>query len=285
MRFDRSASLQIRLKNTNGPGYNQRLSISDLRIAFNIKKTVTWGTNTASIRVYNLNPSRRAILKEWGDQYILNAGYNLGGGEQLLFIGNSTSLSHTFNLPEIVTNIQVADGEIQLNETIVNLSYNSEIPIRQIIRIIAEKMNVKAYIAETDNLVWENGFSWDGQAKYAIDKCVKALGLTASMQNGKLICIPKDKSRGNTPIVINADTGMIGVPERFSYKQKDLLTNQRISGWKVRTSLRPEINPGDRVQIQSSRIDLKGLFKVLSANHQGDTHGLPWYSEFEVILL
>jgi hypothetical protein len=287
MRFGRSASLRVRIRNESFSGFIQRLSISNLRITFDIRKTLNWGANTANIRVWNLSQERRSEIKDYGDEITLYAGSEGDGGEQLLFLGDTTNVAHTFAQPEIISRFECGDGERFLNGRLTNVSYGDDISIRSIVLDMCNLVGLgqPEYFEATPNIAWENGFSFTGLFKDGMDKAVKALGLNWSIQNGKVIIAQEALGRQNPPFVINADSGMIGVPERFTYKKRDPFTGNRKVGWKVTTTLRPEIIPGDKVQIEADRINLKGLFTVDTVQHQGDTHGLPWYSQFEVVLL
>jgi len=290
MGFLRVARVEVRVARRNGtqivPGYVQKIVIENLRISFNIQKSESWGTNTANIRIWNLNPDNRNIIKDYGDEVSLFAGYANQPGEQLLFVGDTTKVSHTFAQPEIVTSLECGDGERVLNQRLISVSFQEKIPIRQVIQSVANDMDLGiAYFAPTDNLVFEQGFSFVGMAKNCLDKVTAALGLQWSVQNKQLIIIPNNGTTDRPPYTINADTGMIGVPERFTYKNKDLFTGGPKTGWRVSTVLRPEIVPGDRVDIQSQKVDMKGPFTVDIARHDGDTYGDVWRSNFEVVLV
>ena len=48
-----------------------------------------------------------------------------------------------------------------------------------------------------------------------------------------------------------------------------------LGGLKVKCLLRPEINPGNVVEIESAQIQ-KALFRAVEVEHNGDTHGQEW---------
>jgi len=111
------------------------------------------------------------------------------------------------------------------------------------------------------------------------------LKLQWSIQNESLIILPVNGVSRKPTHQINIDTGMIGVPQQFTYRSKYLPGAARLIGWRVQTLLRPEILPGDQVRILSSKVNfnLDGNFKVVQIMHNGDTHGNPWDSTIEVI--
>lgn len=290
MSFLRKARVEVRVARRSGTqilsGYVQRIIIENLRISFSIQKSESWGTNTASIRIWNLNPTNRNIIKDYGDEVTLFAGYEDENNEQLLFIGDTTKVSHIFEQPDIITSLECGDGERVLNQKLISVSFQANTTIRQVVESVASHMDIDiAYFAPSDSIVYTQGYSGVGLAKNVLDKATSALGMQWSIQNKKLIIVPKNGSTNRPPYTINADTGMIGVPERFTYKEKDLFTGGPKTGWKVETVLRPEVNPGDRLDIQSKKVDMKGPFRVSIARHQGDTHGDYWRSNFEVNLV
>lgn len=124
-------------------------------------------------------------------------------------------------------------------------------------------------------------------AKEALDDVCNYLGLQWSIQNEELVLLPINVAARKTPHQINIDTGMIGVPEQFTYRAQYLPGAARLIGWRVKTLLRPEILPGDEVRIQSTKVNfnLDASYKVIAIVHNGDTHGNPWDSTLEVIPL
>lgn len=283
-KFNRVANLDIRLTNSTFTGYIGSLNISNLRIAFQILKSLSWSTNTASIQIYNISPSKRAQIKDYGDEVTINAGYSEDTGAQLLFVGDTTKVTHIFDQPDIITSLQCGDGERILNQKLISVSYAERISARTVIEQIAEKMGVNvAFFAPSSDLVYEQGFQGTDLAKNVLDKVTKYLGLTWSIQNKNLYILQENGSTTKPPAVISQNTGMIGVPERYTYKRRDLFRAGPKQGYKVKTLLRPEILPGDKVNIISQQINLDDVFFVDSVVHKGDTYGSVWESEWECI--
>ena len=129
------------------------------------------------------------------------------------------------------------------------------------------------------------GWSYAGIAKNGLDDACNALQVQWSIQNENLIILPINEVAAKPPHEINVNTGMLGVPQQFTYRAQYLPGVARLVGWRVRTLLRPEILPGDEVRIQSNKVNynLDGSFKVIGIVHNGDTHGNSWDSTIEVI--
>ena len=291
--FRRQARLFLKL--TTVDGYKGDLNISNLRISFSIQKNLAWSTNTAQVRVWNISADKRNILRDYGDQLTLYAGYEEGGGEQILFIGDTVAVSHIFDLPEIISVFECGDGDKYANQKTVSVSFDKGATARSVIQEIARQMDITLLpLPAGDNLVYQQGFSSADMGKDALAKACKYLSLEASIQNNNLQIIPQGGTIDQPPFIINADTGMIGIPQRYTFKRSDLFRKRADvshtqvgypTGWKVQTTLRPDILPGAKVQIQSTHLDLKGLFRVETIRHEGDTFGPIWRSSLEVTLI
>lgn len=285
-RFDRIASVEVGLRNNTFNGYIGTIKLSALRISFSIQKNLSWSTNTASVKIWNLSQENRNRIKDYGDQIILSAGYREDAGEQLLFIGNTTQVSHAYDQPEIVTTLDCGDGERILNQKSITVSFKEKVPVRQVVQTIADQLGLSiSEFTATDNVVYEQGFEYAGMGKNALDKAVLRLGLRWSVQNGKLQIIPQYGTTSKPAIEINADTGMIGIPQRYTDKRAAVYLDGPRTGYIVQTTLRPDILPGDRLNIKSERIGLNGPYAVFSIKHEGDLFGPNWRSIMEVILV
>lgn len=294
MQFDRIINLKVELANPPpDTGYRGTLDISNLRINFSIYKSQSWSTNTANIKVWNLSNSNRNQLNQFGDELRLFAGYRNTSiqqtGPQLLFMGNTSLVSHTFTQPEIITNFDCGDGEKSLNLILASWSFAPGTPVRTVIQSYADLLGLDIQeFSATDNLVYENGHSYSSLARNGLDCACKAVGLIASVQNNNLVILKEGIGSEKPPYEINQETGMLGIPERFTdrkqflYKALPKNGGAPKPGWKVKTLLRPDILPGDRIRLRSNRVDIDGIFYVVSIRHEGDNYGNDFQSLLEV---
>lgn len=260
----------------------------NLRIAFSVKKTLNWGTNTCQISIWNMKAEKRAAIRSFGDLVTLYAGYKDDATTGLLFIGRTTQVSHRFPQPDIVSSVECGDGERNLNSILFSFSYEENTSALVVLRDIARIMDLDiVQISDIPDKVYLKGWSSPGLAKEALDEVCRYLDVQWSVQNEELVILPVNVGATKTPHEINIDTGMIGVPEQFTYRAQYLPTAARLIGWRVKTLLRPEILPGDQVRIQSSKVNFKldASYKVIAIIHNGDTHGNAWDSTLEVIPL
>jgi hypothetical protein len=285
MKFYREAYLRIKIRNKDFNGYIQTIFIKNLRISFSILKSLAWSTNTANIKVWNLSNDNRNLIKDYGDEVTLYAGYRTVSGPQLLFIGDTTAVSHIYDQPEIVTVLECGDGEKYLNQLRVNLSYSEKVKARTVLEQIAKQMNLPiAEISISDDLEYRNGYSFNNMGKDALNEVCAYLGLQWSVQNGALQVIPLNGTITQPTIEINEMTGMQGIPQRFTYKRLDLYraVTAPTTGYQVASSLNPLLLPGGKINLQSSHLGIKGIYRMENVRHQGDTYGFDWRSGLEV---
>lgn len=294
MQYDRVIRVRIRLINETRSAYEEEITLEKLRVAFSINKTNSYSSNTANVRIWNLGPDNRNRIRDVGDQIRLFAGYAFESGPELLFVGNTTQSMHIFEQPDIITVLDAGDGEIELNNILVTVSFSGKTPVRTVIQEIANRMGLTIVdFAETENLIYDQGFKASGKASVVLQKACEKLGLFASVQNDNLVILGINGSTSKPPHEINENTGMIGIPQRyidkkmFLYQQRpkagDLVQSPVIQpGWKVRTLLKPQILPGDRVRLRSTKLDINGLFVVIAIRHEGDNYGPIFESQLEV---
>jgi hypothetical protein len=287
MQYDRVISVQIRLINApDYTSYRGTLDIKGLRISFNISKSISWATNTANINIWNLSANNRNQIENYGDELKLFAGYASSGGPQLLFVGDTTQVSHNFSFPEIISVLNAGDGEKILNNQKITVSFGANTTANTILQYVADQMQMPLiYDLPPDNFSYEYGMYSTNLSKNILDQVCKDAGYVFSVQNGNLLILRKNEAAKKPPALINIDTGMIGVPERYTDKRGELWPVGPKVGWRVRTLLRPDIIPGDSVRIRSNQVPLDGLFYVLTIKHQGDNYGPNFESLLEVIAL
>lgn len=287
MKFDRVINATLRLISyPNFNVYTGNLEIRNLRMAFSILKTESWATNKCTLRIWNLSADNRNRISIFGDEVRLSAGYRMETGAQLLFVGDTTQVSHIFAEPEIITVLACGDGDRSLNNILVSVSFGANIPVRTVIESIASQMQMEISTNLPNTfLVYANGFSDSGLAKDVLDNACNKAKIKWSVQNGKLVFYSNSGASPRPPLEINAENGMIGIPERYTDKRGSLYVDGPNVGWKVRTLLRPDIIPGDRVNVRSNRVNCNGLFYVISIEHVGDNFGSQFESLLELVAI
>src|SRR5271169_1388473 len=192
--FIRSVTVVISIAKSDFSGYDEIITIKGLRVSFSVQKNLAWSTNTATVKIWNLSTDHRNAIKDYGDQIKIYAGYERSGNEELLFIGDTTAVSHIFDQPDIVTILEVADGDKYFNQKHDSLSFESGVTVNTIIENIALRMGIETYPIPTNEIVYPLGFSFSGMLKDALVKVCDYANLQSSIQNNTLLIIPKDGS-------------------------------------------------------------------------------------------
>ena len=287
-KFIRTASVGIRILNYDSDGAasgysDDPIRVAGLRVSFQVQKNLAWSTNTAKIQIWNLSDTARNRLNNFGDEVTLYAGYARGAGQELVYVGNTTSVSHAFNFPDIITTLECGDGERYANQKHDSLSFKAGTSARYIIEYIAKSMGVSiSEFSSSPDLFYSQGFQFAGMTKEAIQKVCSYLNLQASFQNNTLQIIPVNGTVEQPPFQINSNTGMIGIPQRYSYKRQGFYQRGPAVGWKVAMLLEPSVLPGRRLEITSRNQSFNGIFRAETVRHNGDTYGSNWQTDLEV---
>ena len=300
--FDRAYSLSV---GQNGAAGGKLITSHDtppeLRVVFEVVKTTSDNPNQSKISVYNLNPTTRAMLEKPDIVVNMAAGYKKNGGAQLMYSGNVIFGYSRREGPEIVTELQLADGHTALRDTMLTMAIRSGGKAKDAVKQIARAFDMPLHMAsDTVDRAWQHGYSYSGLAKTALRQICLATGLEWSVQNGVLQVINAGGNTGRLAISISPDTGLIRSPERLregsqvaaavvdqdtpsSAKDVKYLTGMRLrfNGWRITTVLLPMVNPGDLLALTSEAIS--GTFRVDNIRHQGDSHGNEWVSHIELL--
>ncbi|NBI43468.1 hypothetical protein GVX76_08215 [[Haemophilus] felis] len=294
-RFNRTYRLLIGKK---GETKNAILIEPPMRITFDVQKDVKSEPNENSIKIYNLSATTRQAIEQPNLRCVLYAGYAEENEPSLLCSGDiATAYSYREN-GDIVTELFVLDGLIEIRDTAVSLGYSGGVSSQLILNDIAGKMGLKLIAGEElHERKWANGFSFYGAARTALDKIVAGTGLEWSVQNGELQVVNRNKVTRRQGVVLAVDSGLIGSPERvreaarskkIDEKSKQSHQKQQVStdkqakdGWNARSLLLPQINPADKVKVES--LAVTGWFRAESVKHIGDSHSGDWQTELHLV--
>lgn len=269
-----------------------------IRVSFDIQKDVKSEPNENTIKIYNLSESTRKAIEKQDLRCVLYAGYVEEQNTTLLASGDIATAYSYHEGADWVTEIYFLDGLIEVRDTAVSLGYAANVSSTVIVNDIASKMGLKLVANNAINeRKWENGFSFYGAARKALDKVIAGTGLEWSVQNGELQIVNKGKATKRQGVVLAKDSGLIGFPERTreaaraktadsedekkSKKQKITLSNQAQDGWNVKSLLLPQVNPADKVKLES--LSATGWFRVETVKHIGDSHSGDWITELHLV--
>ncbi|MGV2908599.1 phage protein [Achromobacter sp. AGC25] len=299
-RFDRVYRLLV------GKSGAQGLEIvPPIRITFNIAKTAAEEPNDGKITLYNLAAETHRTLEEPGLRCVLYAGYAEEGGPLLMASGSIVFAYTRYGPPDVVTELTVKDGYIEVRDTAVSIGLGPGARARDIIRDIARQMGLPLVMAEdVPDRRWEQGFSFYGAARTALHKVTQGTGLEWSIQNQQLQVVQRLGTTRRQAVVLALDSGLLGQPERTreaateKAKSKGKASGragagmsgaaatpasaqQQRDGWKVKSLLLPTISPGDLVKLESRSVE--AFQRVETVRHTGDSEAGDWQTELTLV--
>lgn len=282
-----------------GPAGKKGLEISQpLRITFDVEKDLKEEPNVNKLSAWNLRQETRDLLTAPDTFVALYAGYEEEGAPLLLASGNVT---HGFSYKEgadVVTEIEFADGFVNLRDSAISVGFDQGVRAVTILKTCAEKMGLTLFMPNgAPDRLWLNGFSFYGPAHECLHKVVSGTGLEWSIQNGVLQVIERNGLTKRRAIVLCPGSGLIGRPERTKEgaKEKALVRDQRTGankqltsseqqkeGWKVRSMMLPQALPGDVVKLESAYVE--GFYRIESVKTRGDSYGSgDWVTELQLV--
>lgn len=253
-------------------------TFTNLKIEFEIEKTLEGTPNEAKISIYNLNENSRSNINEELARITLEAGYQREGSRGIIFDGFVRDVTHEPIGPDVKTTIEAGDGDKANRKSYVSKTYPKNTPVRDMILDIQSKMDdvELGEIILPDNIPTPaRATSFMAPPRRCLDELGRSFGFYWSVQNGALEVIPADGALSDV-INITPATGMIGVPS---------ITD---SGILVRCLLNPAIRPNRQIYIQSEttgRIGADGLYRVSSVTYFGNNIDGDFACEIEAELI
>ena len=250
-----------------------------LHISFSVQKQELESSNTAKVQVWNLNKQNLATLEAENCFLLLKAGY--GNTLPVILSGTVSHTSTRKDGSDMLTEIAVVDGLMEVRDTWVSMSYAGLVNTKKILDDTAAQMGLTvtySYNATFADI--PNGFSFVGQAKNALSKACAVSGLEWSIQNGVLQIKKPGDVMNREVYVIGPETGLIEIPERVQISSSDDAGTPQM-GYDLVYLLNGAIGVGDYVQVQSKY--LTGFFRVYSLEIDGDNLSGAWQCKARVL--
>lgn len=278
-RFGRNYSLEIITLN------NQKITIQpELRITFDVTKSVKGSLNNGTIQIYNLSQTNRNLIIKDEDiteedknkektktedgtrtlptdymQFELKAGYSK---IETIFKGAISKASSKKQGAEFVTTIEAYDGLYDMQN-----SYTSKVVKGNISEQVIKDMPTvkKGKITEQNPLLRPRVLV--GNSFKILEENL-ALNETYYVDDG-VIHIIKEKEVTNSYIpLVNSETGLLNTPEKL---QKEV---------KFETMMNPLLRIGGLMQLESLYDKrFNGIYKINTIHYTGDYSGSDWKQE------
>jgi len=264
------------------PGGEARI-IRDLRINFEITKSVLSFPNVARVTLYNPNENTLSALQEKYTRIVLNAGYE--GDLRLLFKGEVRNAFQTKKGRDRVTTVYSGDGEQSWQNASFNKTFSEKLSVSSAIQEVLKTFsNVNIGTLEGLPEVKDKmrGQTLSGSSKDIMDNFADEYGFTWSIQDGEIIVTPDEEPlQGDEAILVNAATGMIGSPTitEIGVDVVTLLNPRMIPNraFKVE-SVNAEVAIGNLFFRNLKRTNGEGIYKIQEVNFKGDSREGDWLS-------
>lgn len=294
--FLRQARLTI-----SPPGEEGR-AFENLRITFNISKTISPEPNKAFIRIYNLSRESRNRILMRSNLVQLEVAYS-DAPLSTLFFGDLRFVSHKKVKADWISELECGDGDPAWRDIRVNEFSGPNTQVSQVFRTMKEVYdrelrqiigNVESSVyAGYDQVVSQisgeatsntnaapseasasflNGISLSGKFGRVMTNICNRAGLNFFINNQTIYIIQKNAILDMEPIVVSPTSGLIGRP---------VITES--GGLSGSTLILPGMIPGRGIVVESQELVENQDFKLTRINFDGDTYDKGWYANFEAI--
>lgn len=278
-------------------GDGEGLDLSELRIEFKVRQWDIQTPNSADIRIWNLKPETSKRVEKEFTRVTLQAGYE-GADAGIIFDGTIVQIRRgRANATDTFLDIMAADGDAAYNFAVVNASLAAGSKPEDRLKAITaamEKYEVTQGATPEDGLgdaTLPRGKVMFGMAQDHMRDLAASTLTTWSIQNGKVNVVKKDGYLPDEAVVLNSQTGLIGLPE------------QTQDGINARCLLNPKLKVSGRVQINNASVQRAaaslqytainyfpsvaedGFYRIVVIDHEGDTRGDAWYSDIVCVAI
>lgn len=256
--FDRKVEVRIGIPaNLQATIFGVGRSWSDLRIEFEVERTLGKDPNTAKVQLYNPDSVSIGIIQATGSMIQVLAGY--GFFPTLIFTGSIAKRGVTIekNGPDRVVVIEAGDGELAYTEARFDWHFEAGTPVNTILSqaIVAAGLGLGPGSPTLPPRLISTDMTFFGLAVDAIDRLVTDAGGTWSIQDGNLEILLQDLPTAEEAVFLTPQTGLIGSPVRTD------------DGINAEALLNGNIKPGKPLFIQGGTV--VGFFKPVKVNHSG----------------
>ena len=252
-------------------GKSDTLVINNLRISFDIDKTINEKPNPATIRVWNLNRSHlNQILSGAFDKVALSVGYQT---LTQIYSGDITKASVQRHDLDFILTLECADGFRAYTKARITSTLKSGSNDEQILTELSKTLpNVNLGTVEvTNKRKLPRGKVMNGDTRELLNRLARNSGADWSIQDGELVFLPKNKVLKAEAILISQETGMVNAPEHTD------------DGLELQCLLNPQLVIGGLVEVKSILDYFNGQYKVVKLLHSGDAMEGDWLSKMTVV--
>ena len=246
-----------------------------LRVVFKAVRTLTSTPNTLELTIYNLSQDSMSAIQGKDQPTTLEVGYI--DNTSIIFAGNLDFTESKLVATEWSSFLKVGDGTKKIKKSRVNLSLKGPVNIGDALKAAADALGVN--VGNIGDAIkngslrggltqFVNGVTLSGKANKQMDRVVRSMGYTWSIQDGQLQLVEPGKALAGQAVVLSRENGLIGTPE---FGEDGHV--------RVRSLIQTDLIPGRKIEVQSKQVN--GFYKIEKTETHGDTWGREWYIDME----
>lgn len=273
--------------------------IRDLQIRFKIVRTASGTQNKAKFEIFNLAPATRGVFDVSDDatnnpiiifqvRYLNEPRNGSADGFQTLFTGRVVNALTTKDGPDMITQVEAADGYVPLRDSFTSRNFPRGATRRFVLEKLIEDLQVPVgEIRDGGSLNerFENGTTIFGPTRLAIDTLLQPVNIDWSIQDDAFMAVRKDLASEESILDLTPTTGLINSPRAKKGRGNRVKNAQQESdhGVIVESLLAPAMKPNRRIRVESEAFPNGQIFKIAKVTHSGDFRGDEWSSKAECI--
>jgi hypothetical protein len=276
-----------RLRLLNGV---EQLDLSQLQVRFDIYQRLSGTPNHAVIRIYNI--ARHTLARAQAEFAYVDLAVGYGGQLTRLFFGQirQYNTGRREDAANTFVDLICADGDYAHTWTTVNKTlaagWRQQDAYEAVARVFADAGVPANAGVNLPGVLFPRGRVLYGAARDFMANLARNYDADWAILNGQLYFLPYTETLPGEAIEINAATGMLGLPA------------QTLEGVVVEALINPGIIYGATIHLNNADIqqaqlplevhqqaktqapsfDPRGLYKVYSIEHHGDTRANEWVS-------
>ena len=244
------------------------IGVDRLRISFEIRVESQGDPSPSTIAITNLAESTVAQLVTPATVR-LSAGYR-GHPLDQVFSGQTTRIEHPFEGRDRLSILTLGGTNRQSRTAVIlTAAYQGVVSLRAVVADIVQRLGLPVGPVDAIPDIGVEDYVYAGKAQDALTSLLRPRGVEWYEVDGEM----RFRRRGVAPtrvgFVLSEATGMIGSPERTE------------KGVRARMRLNALVHLDQRVQVDSQR--LRGVFKVITITHTGDTWDGEWQTAVEAV--
>lgn len=277
-----------------------------LHVNFDLEKSDTQSSNSGTITISNLSDEHKRILEEKNCYIEFYAGY--GDSLGLIFAGSVSTTTEDLSDADRDLKISVVDGFV-INDLCSWLSMSGVVTCAEVLDALVDKMELDSAIItdaakeKLESAKYDNGYSYVGKLRAALQNVLRKAGVTYSIQNGVLQVYVHGESVTPKAYSLSADTGLIKIPRKITISETNSntgssssstssssnssssssssTTDTGIPGYEVDFFLNPAIGVNDLIVLNSKSVT--GYFRVHKLTIKGDNYSGDWICTAQLV--